>query len=134
MKQTVFSDLHGLYPDRINNKTNGITPRRWLMQCNPELFSLIREAIGDEFMDDAEALSALDAFAGDVGFRSRFAAVKRANKVRLSNLVQRRMGIRVDPSAMFDIQIKRIHEYKRQLLNIIAVSYTHLTLPTIYSV
>ncbi|MCZ4291901.1 glycogen/starch/alpha-glucan phosphorylase [Hoeflea alexandrii] len=119
MKQTVFSDLHGLYPDRINNKTNGITPRRWLMQCNPELFSLIREAIGDEFMDDAEALSALDAFAGDASFRARFAAVKRANKGRLSNLVARRMGIRVDPSAMFDIQIKRIHEYKRQLLNII---------------
>jgi starch phosphorylase len=119
MKQTVFSDLHSLYPDRINNKTNGITPRRWLMQCNPELFSLIREAIGEDFMDDAEALSALDAFAGDAEFRTRFAAVKRANKARLSNLVARRMGIKLDPSALFDIQIKRIHEYKRQLLNII---------------
>ncbi|KJS14992.1 MAG: maltodextrin phosphorylase [Hoeflea sp. BRH_c9] len=119
MKQTVFSDLHGLYPDRINNKTNGITPRRWLMQCNPGLFSLIREAIGDEFMDDAEALSALDPFAGDADFRARFAAVKRENKARLSNLVARRMGIKLDPSALFDIQIKRIHEYKRQLLNII---------------
>ncbi|WP_417408289.1 glycogen/starch/alpha-glucan phosphorylase [Hoeflea sp.] len=119
MKQTVFSDLHGLYPDRINNKTNGITPRRWLMQCNPGLFSLIREAIGDEFMDDTEALSALDDFAGDTEFRARFAAVKRENKIRLSNLVARRMGIKVDPSALFDIQIKRIHEYKRQLLNII---------------
>jgi starch phosphorylase len=119
MKQTVFSDLHGLYPDRINNKTNGITPRRWLMQCNPGLFSLIREAIGDEFMDNTEALSALDAFAGDSEFRARFAAVKRDNKVRLANLVSRRMGIKLDPSAMFDIQIKRIHEYKRQLLNII---------------
>lgn len=119
MKQTVFSDLHGLYPDRINNKTNGITPRRWLMQCNPGLFSLIREAIGDEFMDDAEALSALAPFASDAEFRARFAAVKRDNKQRLSNLVARRMGIKVDPSALFDIQIKRIHEYKRQLLNII---------------
>lgn len=119
MKQTVFSDLHGLYPDRINNKTNGITPRRWLMQCNPGLFSLIREAIGDEFMDDAEVLSALDPFASDSEFRARFAAVKRDNKVRLANLVARRMGIKIDPSAMFDIQIKRIHEYKRQLLNII---------------
>ncbi|WP_394687972.1 glycogen/starch/alpha-glucan phosphorylase [Hoeflea sp.] len=119
MKQTVFSDLHGLYPDRINNKTNGITPRRWLMQCNPGLFSLIREAIGDEFMDNTEALSALDAFAGDSEFRARFAAVKRDNKIRLANLVARRMGIKLDPSAMFDIQIKRIHEYKRQLLNII---------------
>ena len=119
MKQTVFSDLHGLYPQRINNKTNGITPRRWLMQCNPGLFSLIRAAIGDDFMDDAEALSALDRFAGDAEFRSRFAAVKRENKIRLSNLVARRMGIKTDPSALFDIQIKRIHEYKRQLLNII---------------
>tara|TARA_R110002020_G_scaffold64925_8_gene171862 strand:- start:1563 stop:4028 length:2466 start_codon:yes stop_codon:yes gene_type:complete len=119
MKQTVFSDLHGLYPERINNKTNGITPRRWLMQCNPGLFSLIREAIGDGFMDDAEALKALEPFARDSEFRARFAAVKRDNKARLSNLVARRMGIRLDPSALFDIQIKRIHEYKRQLLNII---------------
>tara|TARA_R110002020_G_scaffold316361_6_gene531488 strand:- start:12534 stop:15005 length:2472 start_codon:yes stop_codon:yes gene_type:complete len=119
MKQTVFSDLHGLYPERINNKTNGITPRRWLMQCNPGLFSLIREAIGDEFMDDAEALKALEPFAGDAEFRARFAAIKRDNKVQLSNLVARRMGIKLDPSALFDIQIKRIHEYKRQLLNIV---------------
>ncbi|MEQ8306221.1 MAG: glycogen/starch/alpha-glucan phosphorylase [Hoeflea sp.] len=119
MKQTVFSNLHGLYPDRINNKTNGITPRRWLMQCNPGLFGLIRETIGDSFMDDAEALSALDAFATDAGFRARFAEIKRDNKIKLANLVSRRMGIKLDPSAMFDIQIKRIHEYKRQLLNII---------------
>ncbi|WP_422371473.1 glycogen/starch/alpha-glucan phosphorylase [Hoeflea sp.] len=119
MKQTVFSNLHGLYPDRINNKTNGITPRRWLMQCNPGLFELIRETIGDSFMDDAEALSALDAYARDSAFRARFAGIKRDNKVKLANLVSRRMGIKLDPSAMFDIQIKRIHEYKRQLLNII---------------
>jgi starch phosphorylase len=119
MKETVFADLHGLYPDRINNKTNGITPRRWLMQCNPGLFSLIREAIGDDFIDDAEALKALDAHADNKDFQDRFAAIKRANKNRLSNLVGSRMGIRIDPAAMFDIQIKRIHEYKRQLLNIV---------------
>ncbi len=119
MKETVFADLHKLYPDRINNKTNGITPRRWLMQCNPGLTGLIRETIGDAFMDDAEALRALDAHAKDTGFQHRFAAVKRANKQALANLVAQRMGIRIDPSAMFDIQIKRIHEYKRQLLNII---------------
>ena len=119
MKITVFADLHKLYPKRINNKTNGITPRRWLMQCNPELFSLIRETIGDDFMDDAEALKALDPHADNAVFQERFAAIKRDNKVRLSQLVQSRMGIRIDPSAMFDIQIKRIHEYKRQLLNII---------------
>ncbi|MBF2714939.1 glycogen/starch/alpha-glucan phosphorylase [Agrobacterium vitis] len=119
MKETVFATLHKLYPDRINNKTNGITPRRWLMQCNPGLTSLIREAIGDDFLDDAEKLTALDAFAKDSPFQQKFAAVKRANKEQLANLVASRMGIRLDPSAMFDIQIKRIHEYKRQLLNII---------------
>jgi starch phosphorylase len=119
MKETVFADLHRLYPDRINNKTNGITPRRWLMQCNPGLTGLVREAIGDDFLDDAEKLKALDGFAQDSAFRDKFAEVKRLNKVRLANLVAQRMGIRVDPSAMFDIQIKRIHEYKRQLLNLI---------------
>lgn len=119
MKETVFADLHTLYPDRINNKTNGITPRRWLMQCNPGLFELIREAIGDAFVDDAEALKALDAFADNTDFQESFAAIKRANKNRLANLIGSRMGVRIDPSAMFDIHIKRIHEYKRQLLNII---------------
>ncbi|MGQ8631184.1 glycogen/starch/alpha-glucan phosphorylase [Agrobacterium sp. DKPNP3] len=119
MKETVFADLHSLYPERINNKTNGITPRRWLMQCNPGLTSLLRETIGDDFLDDAEKLTALDRFADDAGFREKFAEVKRLNKVRLANTVAQRMGIRVDPSAMFDIQIKRIHEYKRQLLNLV---------------
>lgn len=119
MKETVFADLHKLYPTRINNKTNGITPRRWLMQCNPDLTSLIKEAIGPDFLDDADKLKALDAFADDASFQEKFAAVKRANKVRLASLVAGRMGIRLDPDAMFDIQIKRIHEYKRQLLNII---------------
>ncbi|MBD0415965.1 glycogen/starch/alpha-glucan phosphorylase [Oryzicola mucosus] len=119
MKETVFADLHKLYPTRINNKTNGITPRRWLIQCNPGLTALAREAIGDRFLDDIDAISDLDALASDAAFREKFAAVKRANKQRLASLVSERLGIRVDPSAMFDIQIKRIHEYKRQLLNII---------------
>ena len=119
MKETVFADLHRLYPDRINNKTNGITPRRWLMQCNPGLYDLAREALGDGVMDDAQALTGLAALAGDAAFRERFAAVKRANKERLARLVRDRAGTRIDPSALFDIQIKRIHEYKRQLLNII---------------
>jgi starch phosphorylase len=119
MKETVFADLHTLYPDRINNKTNGITPRRWLMQCNPGLTALAREAIGDGFMDEVTLLRDLDPLADDASFRERFAAVKRANKVRLAGLVAERMGVRVDPSALFDIQIKRIHEYKRQLLNIV---------------
>nr|WP_197978330.1 glycogen/starch/alpha-glucan phosphorylase [Sphingomonas sp. CFBP 13603] len=119
MKKTVFADLHKLYPTRINNKTNGITPRRWLQQCNPGLTALIRDAIGDGFLDDAEKLVDLDVFADDSGFRERFASVKRSNKVALANHIKETMGLRVDPDAMFDVQIKRIHEYKRQLLNII---------------
>ena len=119
MKETVFADLAALYPGRINNKTNGITTRRWLMQSNPGLTGLIREAIGDRFLDDVSALSDLDRFAGDAAFREKFAAVKRANKERLAATISGRMGVRVDPSAMFDVQIKRIHEYKRQLLNIV---------------
>ncbi len=119
MKETVFADLHKLYPKRINNKTNGITPRRWLIQCNPGLTALTREAIGDRFLDDIDAIKGLDAFADDAAFREKFAAVKRANKAKLANLVADRLGIRLDPSALFDIQVKRIHEYKRQLLNIL---------------
>jgi len=119
MKKTVFADLHKLYPTRINNKTNGITPRRWLQQCNPGLTALIRDAIGDGFLDDAEKLVDLDVFADDSSFRERFSSVKRSNKVALANHIKETMGLRVDPDAMFDVQIKRIHEYKRQLLNII---------------
>ncbi|WP_342354757.1 glycogen/starch/alpha-glucan phosphorylase [Sphingomonas sp. CFBP 13714] len=119
MKKTVFADLHRLYPTRINNKTNGITPRRWLQQCNPGLTTLIRDAIGDGFLDDAERLIDLDVFADDPAFRERFWAVKRSNKVALANHIKDSMGLRIDPDALFDVQIKRIHEYKRQLLNII---------------
>ncbi|MER9492115.1 glycogen/starch/alpha-glucan phosphorylase [Mesorhizobium sp. M0006] len=119
MKETVFADLHKLYPDRINNKTNGITPRRWLIQCNPGLTALTRAAIGDRFLDDIDAIKGLEAFSGDAAFRDKFAAVKRSNKVKLANLVADRLGIKLDPSALFDIQVKRIHEYKRQLLNIL---------------
>ncbi|MBX3575923.1 MAG: glycogen/starch/alpha-glucan phosphorylase [Rhizobiaceae bacterium] len=119
MKQTVFHDLHRLYPGRINNKTNGITPRRWLIQCNPGLTGLIREAIGDAFLDDIDRLADLERFAEDAAFREKFAAVKRANKERLATIAWERLHVRVDPSALFDIQIKRIHEYKRQFLNIV---------------
>ncbi|TWG53867.1 starch phosphorylase [Aminobacter sp. J44] len=119
MKETVFADLHKLYPHRINNKTNGITPRRWLFQCNPRLTGLIREAIGDRFLDDIDALEELDRFADDSVFQEKFAAVKRANKEQLVKVIGERMGLKIDPSAMFDVQIKRIHEYKRQLLNIV---------------
>ena len=119
MKQTVFADLHKLYPNRINNKTNGITQRRWLFQSDAGLTGLIKSVIGDSFMDDFDNLRELDRFADDASFLDRFAAVKRSNKELLAQTVRDRLNLRVDPSALFDIQIKRIHEYKRQLLNII---------------
>ncbi len=119
MKQTVFADLHKLYPDRINNKTNGITPRRWLMQCNPGLTKLISDRIGPEFLDDIDKLQGLHAHAEDRGFQQQFARVKLANKQALAKLIKDRTNIVVSPEALFDVHIKRIHEYKRQLLNIV---------------
>jgi glycogen phosphorylase len=119
MKQTVFRDLHALFPTRINNKTNGVTPRRWLMSVNPGLTSLLRSAIGDAFMDDAAELQTATKFATDAAFREKFRAVKRANKVDLQRVVLERTGIAFDADAIVDVQIKRIHEYKRQLMNIL---------------
>jgi starch phosphorylase len=119
MKETVFKDLNTLYPGRINNKTNGITPRRWLQQINPGLTQLVREAIGPKFLDNAEELINLDRFSEDTGFLEKYSAIKRANKQKLSQLILQRTGIPTDPSALFDVQIKRIHEYKRQLLAIL---------------
>jgi starch phosphorylase len=119
MKKTVFDGLNKLYPERISNKTNGITPRRWLRQCNRGLFDLAKDAIGDAFFDDAEKLSDLNRVADDPSFQERFASVKRANKVSLAQFLKEQYGFVIDPSALFDVQIKRIHEYKRQLLNII---------------
>ncbi|KQM19402.1 glycogen/starch/alpha-glucan phosphorylase [Novosphingobium sp. Leaf2] len=119
MKETVFADLHALYPDRINNKTNGVTPRRWLQQCNPGLVDVVTDAIGPAFLDDTTRLSGLNALADDAQLGERITTVKRANKAALSDHIRKTMGIRLDPDAMFDVQIKRIHEYKRQLLNLI---------------
>jgi starch phosphorylase len=119
MKRTVFSDFHRLFPDRINNKTNGITPRRWLKECNPGLVKVITEAIGDGFLDDAQKLTALVPFAQDSAFLDKVAAVKRTNKMALAAHVREQLGLSLDPDALFDVQIKRIHEYKRQLLNIL---------------
>ncbi|APH58258.1 Glycogen phosphorylase [Granulibacter bethesdensis] len=119
MKTTVFRDFHRLFPDRITAITNGITFRRWLVECNPGLTALINDSIGNRWVADAEELSELARFVDDTPFMDRYSAVKRENKQRLAALVQDRMGIRLDPDALFDVQIKRIHEYKRQLLNLI---------------
>ncbi len=119
LKKTVFADLERVAPGRITNKTNGITFRRWLHQSNPRLTGLLTEAVGPAVLDDEHALETLAPLAEDAGFRERFAAVKRANKDALAALVRDRLSLRLDPDAIFDVQIKRIHEYKRQLLNIL---------------
>ncbi|WP_245890948.1 glycogen/starch/alpha-glucan phosphorylase [Albidovulum aquaemixtae] len=119
MKATVFEDLHQLHPDRIVNQTNGVTPRRWLLSCNPRLSALVTEAIGEDWVDDLEQLARLEPRLSDAGFVEGFAAAKRANKVDLSNWMAQGHDLLVDPEAMFDVQIKRIHEYKRQHLNIL---------------
>ena len=119
MKSTVFAVLSRLHPDRIVNQTNGVTPRRWLRTCNPGLAGLITDTIGPDWIGDAERLTDLDAHIGDPAFRDRFAAVKSANKTELSNWVGAELNQSIDPAAIFDIQIKRIHEYKRQHLNVL---------------
>lgn len=119
VKQTVFADLNRVYPDRIVNETNGITPRRWLYSCNPPLRDLINDTIGESWPDDLEQLAGLRAHVDDAGFQDRFRAAKTANKQRLAAWLKARDGVTVDPGAMFDVQIKRIHEYKRQLMNIL---------------
>jgi len=119
VKETVFKDFHHLYPDRIVNKTNGVTFRRWLLEANPALSRLLAETIGTGVFDDPEKLVELEAFADDPVFQQRFAAAKRENKERLAARAFDLVGVRVDPAALFDVQIKRIHEYKRQLLNVL---------------
>jgi starch phosphorylase len=119
MKDTIFRNLDAVFPGRITNKTNGITPRRWLFDSNPALTALIRDVIGDSFLDQAEMLQDLVPLAESASFRERFATVKRKNKERLAKVILETVGVKVDPSALFDVQIKRIHEYKRQLLNIL---------------
>ncbi|NIA69942.1 glycogen/starch/alpha-glucan phosphorylase [Pelagibius litoralis] len=119
MKQTVFKDLHELHPERVVNQTNGVTPRRWLYNCNPALRSLLNDTIGETWVTDLDRLEALLPLADDTAFRARFAAAKDTNKRRLADHLKHSMGITLDPTAMFDIQIKRIHEYKRQLMNIL---------------
>jgi starch phosphorylase len=119
MRQTTFRQLHELYADRIVNKTNGITFRRWLMQANPGLTKLLVEVCGAAVLDDQTAIVRLADHADDASLQERFGTVKRANKVALGRLIYERIGLRVDPDALFDVQIKRIHEYKRQLLNLL---------------
>jgi starch phosphorylase len=119
MRRTIFSELHALHPGRIVNKTNGITFRRWLYRANPGLTDLLIEACGERVLDDPDALSALESRAGDAEFIARLQAVRRRNKETLAKVAQDEVGVRIDPLALFDVQVKRIHEYKRQLLNLL---------------
>ncbi|HEY0563596.1 MAG TPA: glycogen/starch/alpha-glucan phosphorylase [Methylophilus sp.] len=121
LKTTLFADFNKIYPNKFTNVTNGITPRRWLNQANPGLTSLISTAIGDGFKKDLTQLVKLTPLADDADFRKAFRAVKLANKVRLANRIEHLTGIQLNPNALFDVQIKRIHEYKRQLLNVLHI-------------
>ena len=117
LKEETFHDYNLIMPEKFSAITNGITHRRWLMSCNPELTSLICDAIGTDWIRQPEQLSALRPFADDAAFREKFAQIKQHNKERLVRLVQNRQGITVDPAFIFDTQAKRLHEYKRQILN-----------------
>ena len=119
--QTIFADFAALWPERFTNMTNGVTPRRWLAQANPGLAALLDETLGTGWRRDLDQLKSLIPQADDAGFRHAFMTIKQANKQRLAALIHRSTGITVNPASLFDVQVKRIHEYKRQLLNLLHV-------------
>ena len=121
LKSDVFADFSELWPDRFNNKTNGITQRRWLLKSNPRLSRLIMDRIGEGWITDLTELERLRELADEAGFREQWRAVKRANKEDLAHYVAQRNKLLIDPESLFDCQVKRIHEYKRQLLNALHV-------------
>ncbi len=125
LKEGLFRDFHELWPSKFNNKTNGITPRRWLAWCNPDLSNLITDAIGEGWVTDIEKLRRLTEFADDSGFQDRWRRVKLKNKERLLEYKKSELGISFDATALFDVQVKRIHEYKRQLLNVLHVIHLY---------
>jgi starch phosphorylase len=121
LKRDTFRDFHEIFPGRFRNKTNGITPRRWLLKCNPGLSALISDAIGEKWTTDLDQLARIRPLEDDAAFRERWAAVKRGNKARFAELCGRNHHFPFDPDAMLDVQVKRIHEYKRQVLNALHV-------------
>ena len=121
LQEKLLCEFAEVYPDRFNNKTNGITPRRWLLGCNPKLASLVDESIGKSWITQASELRGLAKFAEDTSFRKKFRAIKTENKENLSDLISNRFGLQLNPQAMFDVQIKRLHEYKRQHLNLLHI-------------
>ncbi len=125
LQQNLFHDFYEFWPKKFNNKTNGVTPRRWMAWSNPELSALIDEAIGDEWRTDLGKLNGLAKFADDKVFGEKWRSIKQGNKQRLAAMVQRDCGVIFDTNALFDVQVKRIHEYKRQLLNILHVVHLY---------
>ena len=121
LKQRLMSDFAEIYPDRFNNKTNGITPRRWLLGCNPELAKLINEVVEPGWMTDLSKLRGLEKVSGDSSFQERFMSIKLQNKQLLADIINQKFGLEVDSGAIFDSQIKRLHEYKRQHLNLLHI-------------
>ncbi|WP_319407864.1 glycogen/starch/alpha-glucan phosphorylase [uncultured Desulfosarcina sp.] len=121
IKKALFKDFDTLFPGRLANVTNGITPRRWLAQANPPLARLINDTIGPEWITDLYRLRELEPLAEDAAFRQRWIQTKRDNKKRLARYILRKIGVGVDPETLFSVQVKRIHEYKRQLLNVLHV-------------
>ncbi len=125
LKDTVFSDFYGYTPDKFTNVTNGIAHRRWLNQSNPGLSKLITELIGDGYIADASKLKELEKFSGDRAVLDKLAEIKRQNKVRMAEEIKRTSGVLVDPDSIFDVQVKRLHEYKRQLMNALNILATY---------
>ncbi|TGD75997.1 glycogen/starch/alpha-glucan phosphorylase [Mangrovimicrobium sediminis] len=121
LKQDVLKDFYELWPEKFRNKTNGVTPRRWMILSNPSLASLVSDRIGNGWVRDLEQLRQLEPMADDADFRKEWWDVKRANKVAFAQYIFKRTGILVDPESMFDFQVKRIHEYKRQHLNVLHI-------------
>jgi len=121
-------DFYELWPEKFNNKTNGVTPRRWLLKANPGLAGLISKTIGDNWITDLDKLRGLEPYADDPGFKKSFIDIKRANKLLLAEKIWSTNRIRVDPAALFDVQVKRIHEYKRQLLNVLHMISLYLSI------
>lgn len=121
LKKDVFRDFYEMYPERFNNKTNGITPRRWLMACNPPLADLVTGIVGAQWAVELELLKGLEMRLDDAGFIRRWRQVKKENKLRLAAYIKEHNGIDVNPDSLFDCQVKRLHEYKRQLLNVLHV-------------
>ncbi len=128
VKQTVFHDAYTVMPEKFRNVTNGIAHRRWLCQANPGLTAFVQKRIGDGFVLDAPQLAKLRPYADDPAALEEFAAVKRANKARFSDYVKRQTGVALDPDSLFDVQVKRLHEYKRQHLNALHILHTYLSL------